>query len=83
MEYVIVDYPERRTVNIDDHPQGYNKDENGNDRILRVGAGRKTFSLGGANDYEPESQVLVVENTNPINPMRVEFTPKDSIDDVG
>ena len=78
MEYVIVVYPARREVFIDGESQGFNKWENGVDCVLRLGAGQHRFTLGGPLDFTPDVQDVVVEGTNPIDPLRVVFAPRRS-----
>ena len=73
MEYVIVEFPERREVFIGDESQGYNRDDKGKYRILRVGDGQQTFRLGGKLNYTPLSKPVVVAGTSPIQPLRVVF----------
>lgn len=73
MGHVIVEFPERREVFIGDDSQGYNRDDNGKYRILRVGDGRQTFRLGGELNYTPLSQTVLVANTTSIRPLRVVF----------
>jgi hypothetical protein len=76
MEYVIVEFPERREVFIANQSQGDNRDPvTGVYRVLMVGDGRHTFHLGGPPNYTPLSQTVVVANTNPIAPLRVVFQP--------
>ena len=38
-EFVIVKFPDRRVVLVDDVPQGYNKDESGEDLIKELETG--------------------------------------------
>ncbi len=78
MEFVIVEYPERRAVYVDDKRQGYNKKESGEYIIKRITRGKRTFHLGGADDYKPPSRKVDVNNTTVVKPQRVAFTPKES-----
>lgn len=75
MEYVIVEFPERRLVYVDEQDQGYNQDDSGHNRTLAVGAGRHRFSLGGRG-YSPAFQDVLVQDTSSINPQRIVFSPE-------
>ncbi len=76
MEYVIVEFAERREVLIDDISQGDNMGPSGKYRLLMVEEGRHEFGLGGPNDYAPLRQTVVIGGTSPINPLRVAFEKK-------
>ena len=56
--------------------QGDNLTSAGGDRILRVAAGKHTFTLGGPKDYDPDSQLVDVNGTAPVLPRRIIFTKK-------
>ncbi len=71
-QFVIVEFAETRIVIIDDVPQGPNKTDDGEERILRVDEGLHTFSLEGVG-FSPVQQDLNVASTNPADPMRVVF----------
>jgi len=73
MGYVIVEFPERREVFVDDESQGDNRENNDAYRILRVGDGLRTFRLGGPADYAPPKQAVEVGDTTSIKPLRVVF----------
>ncbi len=73
MGWVIVEFPESRTVFVDDRSQGDNRDEQGRYRVLLVEDGLHTFRLEGA-DVVPPSQGVVVKNTSVLDPLRVLFT---------
>ena len=73
MGYVIVEFPERREVFVNAVGCGENREDDGQYRILRVGDGLQTFSLGGEQDYTPPSRTVEVVNTTPIQPLRVVF----------
>ena len=73
MGRVIVEFPERREVFVDDESQGDNRENNGAYRILRVGDGLRIFRLGGPADYVPPKQVVEVSDTTSIKPLRVVF----------
>lgn len=76
MEYVIVDFPERREVFMGGVSQGNNLNDTGGHRILRVDAGKHTFTLGGAKDFDPDSQLVDVNGTTPVQPKHIVFTKK-------
>lgn len=76
MEYVIVEFPERREVFMGGVSQGDNLTSAGADRILRVAAGKHTFTLGDPKDYNPDSQLVDVHGTVPVRPQRIIFTKK-------
>ena len=67
MEYVTVKYPESRKVLVDGELTGVTNE------ILKLEEGTHTFELGGAKDYKPLSQTVVIEGTNPVKPMEVAF----------
>lgn len=69
-EFVIVIYPEDRDVMVD----GEHTAQTNQKFILETG--NHMFSLGGADDHEPDSQTLLVEGTTARKPLKVEFTPK-------
>lgn len=72
-EFVIVKFPDRRVVLVDDVPQGYNKDESGEDLIKELETGIRKFALEGENNYTPSERWVEVKDTDPIDPMKVVF----------
>ena len=76
MEYVIVDFPERREVFMGGVSQGNNLNDTGGHRILRVDAGKHTFTLGGPKDFDPDSRLVDVNGTTPVQPKHIVFTKK-------
>jgi hypothetical protein len=70
MEFVMVVFPTKRSVNVDGVLTG-NTNEN-----LRMEAGTHRFDLGDPADYEPVSQEVVVQGTTVLRPMKVVFTKK-------
>ena len=70
IEYVIVTFPTRRLVYIDDEKNGYTNSS------LRVDTGTHLFSLGPYANYEPPSQTVTVEGTTVLDPMEIVFTKK-------
>lgn len=79
-EYIIVEYPERRKVLINDEENGFNKDEEGISRILIVNSGQHTIRLDGNNDYSPLEQTMEVRNTSQLSPLHIKFTPQRTND---
>jgi hypothetical protein len=73
MGRVIVEFPECREVFAGGKGQGNNRDEQGEYRILLIGDGRQTFSLGGPPDYTPLTQSVEVGSGTVILPQRVVF----------
>ena len=67
MEYVEVRFVQTRTVYIDGVDGGTTN------KILRVGAGTHSFDLGEPKDYQPAEVTKEVKDTNPLDPMIVEF----------
>jgi hypothetical protein len=73
MSYVVVHFAECREVFIDNQSQGNNVDEHGVPRSLFCGEGWHSFRLGGAANYQPPLQILIVPDATPINPFAVTF----------
>ena len=73
MGRVIVEFPECREVFVGDRSQGNNRDAQGEYRILLIGDGLQTFSLGGETNYTPLSQSVQVGTGSVILPQRVVF----------
>jgi len=71
MEYVIVRYPTRRLVYIDDEENGYTND------VLRVDAGTHAFALGNLDNFRPAQRTVTVEDTSVLEPLEVKFFPRD------
>ena len=70
MEYVIVRYPTRRLVFIDDEQNGYTND------VLRVDAGTHVFALGSPANYRPAQRTVAVADTSALEPLEVRFSPR-------
>ena len=70
MEYVIVKFPTRRLVYIDDEENGYTND------VLRVDAGTHVFRLGNLNNFRPASRTLAVKDTTVLEPLELRFYRK-------
>ena len=69
MEYVNVRFSKPRKVYINGIETGTT---NG---ILRIGSGTQCFDLGDPKDYHPPEMVVAIYNTNPLEPIIVEFKP--------
>ena len=67
MEFVLVNYPEKRKVFID------GEDAGSTNAILWVDEGTRLFALGEPVDYKPESVERQVAGTTALNPMEVTF----------
>ncbi|MEO8717040.1 MAG: hypothetical protein ABI423_02335 [Burkholderiales bacterium] len=71
MEYVIVRFPTRRLVYIDDEENGCTND------VLRVDAGTHVFALGNLYNFRPAQRTATVEDTSVLEPLEIKFYPKD------
>ncbi len=69
MEYVIVEYPDKRSVLIDDQDAGFT------DETLMVEEGHHDFALAGEADYTPARQEVLVQNTTGDDPLVIVFAP--------
>ena len=76
-EFVIVKFPDRRVVLVDDVPQGYNKDESGEDLIKELETGNRKFALEGENNYTPSEQWVDLEEFNLLEDLRIVTRIKD------
>ena len=68
-EFVVVTFPARRSVFMDNQPMGHTGDR------LTVQAGFHDFDLGSPADYTPATQNVNVVNTTAPNPIIVPFAP--------
>ena len=67
MEYIVVTFPDLRTVYIDG-------EENGNTGVrLRVQEGTYTINLGDPRNYRPKWRRAIVTGTTAIKPMEIVF----------
>ena len=71
MEYVMVTFPTRRLVYIDDEENGHTND------VLRVDAGTHVFALGNLDNFRPASRTVMVRDTSVLEPLEVKFFRKD------
>lgn len=67
MEYIIVTYPQTRTVFIDGEENGETGER------LRVEEGKHTVNLGDPRDYKPKWRRPTVTGTTTVHPMIIEF----------
>ncbi len=67
MEYIVVRYPQKRSVFIDGEETGETGER------LRVEEGTHTINLGAPRDYEPKWRRPTVTSTTSIRPMEIEF----------
>ncbi len=67
VEYVIVRFPQRRAVFVDDYESGVT------DKKFRVGPGTHTINLGEPRDYTPKWRRPTVVHTTPLRPMEIVF----------
>ena len=73
MEYIIVIYPNKRSVYVDGELIG---DTN---EVLRIDSGTHRFDLGSPADCDPIFFELAVEGTTALLPMKVIFTEKRQV----
>jgi hypothetical protein len=73
VEFVIVEFPDRREVLVDGIDHGFNRELNKEERILRVAEGLHRFRLRGPENYVPVWQTVEVSGTDSIEPLRVVF----------
>ena len=76
MEFVIVQFPDRREVLVDGVNHGFNCELNGVERVLRVAEGLHRFRLRGPDNYIPLWITVEVKNTDAIEPLCVCFERK-------
>jgi hypothetical protein len=76
MEFVIVQFPDRREVLVDGVSFGHNRELTGDLRILQVGEGVHRFRLRGPDDYVPLWTTIDVTDTDVNAPLRVVFGKK-------
>jgi hypothetical protein len=70
MEFVIVQFPTQRQVNVNGGPQGTTG------KIIRLQAGTHRFDLGSPVNYKPTTQTVQVTGTTKSTPLPVVFTPR-------
>jgi hypothetical protein len=67
MEFLIVLFPWRRGVRVDDTPQGWTN------TVLQLEAGQHDVTLEPPMNYSPILQRVLLENTSPLDPYRIGF----------
>jgi hypothetical protein len=73
MEFVQINYPQDRTVYVDDEDNGPTN------TIIRVGSGTHDFDLGDPKDYDPPVHHVQVTGTTALTPLILEFHPKGGV----
>jgi hypothetical protein len=76
LQFVIVEFPDRREVLVDGIVHGHNRELTGELRIIQVNEGLHRFRLRGPDDYLPLWLTLEVDSTNENAPLYVLFTKK-------
>jgi len=71
MEHVIVTFPTRRLVYIDDEENGYTNE------VLRVDAGTHVFTLGNLANFRPASRTVTVKGSSVLEPLEIKFLRKE------
>ena len=71
MEYLLVRFPEKRRVIIDDIDTGQHTGE-----VIELEAGHHDITLSGPDDFVPETQSIVLQNSSELAPMEVSFEKK-------
>lgn len=72
MEYLRIVFPEKRNVIIDGvdvHME--------TDNVIEIESGTHIITLGGAADFQPAEQEIVINNTSVLDPMKVCFEKKE------
>jgi hypothetical protein len=69
-EFIVVIFPEKRTVLAEGAIVGSTGE------LIGLGAGTYTFSLDGAQDYDPRRQRLLVGGTSAVDPLKITFTQR-------
>jgi len=67
MQYLLVIFPERRVVAIDEVAQGMTNE------LLELEEGTHTATLEGPPDYTPEMREFILRRTSELNPKVVRF----------
>ncbi|NIR30434.1 MAG: hypothetical protein GWN84_14225 [Gammaproteobacteria bacterium] len=71
MEYLVVLFPRRRRVKINDGFNGYTNE------LIELDGGPYTVSLGPPPNFTPQSRDVDLRNTAPLTPMIVQFEESD------
>ena len=68
MEYLLVKFSEQRSVVIDNYDSEYKTNQ-----IIEMDGGHHNISLTDPQDYTPEEQTIVLQDTSALKPMEVYF----------
>jgi len=71
MEYLLVRFAERRRVTIDRVDTGQHTGE-----VIELEAGHHDITLSGPDDFVPETQSIVLQDSSELEPMEVRFAKK-------
>jgi len=69
MEYLIVHFPRRRRVKIDDEFNGYTEE------LIEIEAGRHVVSLGPPYNFTPDDRTISLEDASEVEPRETTFDP--------
>ena len=67
MEYLIVHFPRRRRVKIDDEFNGYTEE------LIEIEAGRQVVSLGPPYNFTPDDRTIILKDTSELDPREITF----------
>jgi len=67
MEYLIVHFPRRRRVKIDDEFNGYTEE------LIEVEEGRHVVSLGPPYNFTPDDRTIILKDTSEVEPREITF----------
>ena len=67
MEYLIVHFPRRRRVKIDDEFNGYTEE------LIEIEAGRHVVSLGPPYNFTPDDRAIILKDTSELDPREISF----------
>lgn len=70
MEYIRVEYPEKRDVYINDIIVGATNE------VFMIDSGHYSIHLGSPHDYKPDIFSIVAEDTAPLAPLLIRFNPR-------
>ncbi|MEA1992725.1 MAG: hypothetical protein U9N58_11160 [Thermodesulfobacteriota bacterium] len=71
MEYLLVRSPEKRRVIINDIDTGQHTGE-----VIEMEGGHHDIRLSGPDDFMPETQSIILQDTTELEPMEVRFAKK-------
>ena len=67
MEYLIVHFPRRRRVKIDDEFNGYTEE------LIEIETGRHVVSLGPPYNFTPDDRTIILKDTSEVEPREITF----------